>query len=121
MSPAALNRDSRGLLGVVEFSILPIEVRRFFWICEVTDGSTRAGHGHYRTTQVLLCLQGSVCAAITGKEGNGRNVILTPGDIEVVEPRKWLVLSEFAKGTVLGVFADLPYDANDYINDVQYL
>ena len=61
--------DPRGSLCPVEFSNLPIDVKRIFYVYGVPDRKIRGEHSHYNTNQILICITGS-CTVICkdGKE-----------------------------------------------------
>lgn len=52
--------DERGSLGVAEFSGLPFVPKRFFWLHAVSEGSTRASHGHRECEQLVFVQQGTI-------------------------------------------------------------
>ena len=107
--------DDRGMLGVSEFSALPFQPQRFFWLCGVGQGENRAGHGHKTCHQFLICLQGSLRASVLNKTGLVSDQVLQTGDSLHLLPRQWLDLFEFSADAVLGVYADQPYNFDDYI------
>ena len=61
--------DTRGSLCPIEFSDLPIAVKRIFYVHDVPDRKLRGAHSHHTTNQILVCLSGS-CTVICkdGKE-----------------------------------------------------
>lgn len=109
--------ESRGQLGVAEFSHLPFIPRRMFWITDVPTATSRAGHAHRTCTQLLIGLSGSTVATVTTEDGVSVATTLSVGNSLLIPPRHWLVLSDFAPGSVLGVLASEPYNPDDYITD----
>jgi hypothetical protein len=107
--------DDRGMLGVSEFSSLPFSPQRFFWLCGVGKGENRAGHGHKTCHQFLICLQGSLRVTVSNKYETVSDQVLHVGESLHLLPRQWLDLFEFSADAVLGVYADQPYDFDDYI------
>ena len=107
--------DERGVLGVSEFGVLPFVPQRFFWLCGVGKGENRAGHGHKTCHQFLICLQGSLRATVIDKHGPVSDQILKIGESLHLQPKQWLDLFEFSSDAVLGVYADQPYNFDDYI------
>ena len=114
--------DDRGALCPVEFSKLPIDINRIFYVYGVNDRKVRGKHSHFKTNQILICLAGSC------------KVICKDGDSEIEytlsEPSKCLFIPRMiwdeqiyeTDNTVLLVLSDTEYDKSDYIEDWdQYL
>ena len=112
-----IHRDSRGSLGVVEFTPLPFSPRRLFWIHEVAKGETRANHGHRVCEQLVFVQQGSVKGYTIDADGDRFDFELLLGDWVYVPVRHWLQINSFDDGTVVGVLASHPFDAEEYIDD----
>lgn len=110
-----IHHDSRGSLGVSEFGTLPFTPKRLFWINEVAAGETRANHGHRVCEQLVFVQQGSVSGHTLDSEGTRFDFDLCTGDWVYVPTRHWLQINTFAEGTVVGVFASHPFDAEEYI------
>ena len=113
-----LHRDSRGLLGVSEFANLPFQPKRFFWISDVSAGTSRAGHAHRTCTQLIFGVAGVIVATVTNPHGVSERSTLQPGDSLLIHPGNWLTLSDFTPHSVLGVLASQPYDPAEYITDI---
>ena len=84
--------DTRGSLCPIEFSDLPIAVKRIFYVHDVPDRKLRGAHSHHTTNQILVCLSGS-CTVIW--------------DEQIYNTDK----------TILLVLSDTQYDKDDYIKD----
>ena len=113
----SLFTETRGLLGVTEFSQLPFVPKRMFWITGVPPGASRAGHAHRTCTQLLIGLSGSIVASVTPQNGSPAETTLSVGTSLLIPPHHWLVLSDFSPGAVLGVLASEPYSPHEYIAD----
>lgn len=118
---ARVNRDERGVLAAIEFNAVPFEVKRIFWITEVTPGSSRAGHAHRTCEQFLFCVRGSITATVTDSARNTYSRTLATGETLYLPPLNWLELSDFSQGSVLGVLASQHYDRSEYIEDLSQL
>jgi len=114
-----INLDERGSLGVIEFSQIPFAPQRFFWIFGTPQNTSRAGHGHTMCEQFLLVQVGTVKIQVTNSENEVRLFILSPGDGYHLTTYNWLELLEFSSDAVLGVFASLPYDRDEYIDSLE--
>ena len=113
----SLFTETRGLLGVTEFSQLPFVPKRMFWITGVPSGASRAGHAHRTCIQLLIGLSGSVVATVTSRNGQPPATTLGVGNSLLIPPHHWLVLSDFSPGSVLGVLASEPYSSHEYVTD----
>lgn len=107
-------RDSRGSLTVVE-KLLPFEIKRFYYIYNVT--SKRGGHRHKKTIQALICLGGS--CEIYVHDGKREETILldSPSKCLILDPRDWHTMDKFSKGSTLLVLSSEYYDVDDYIDE----
>jgi UDP-2-acetamido-3-amino-2,3-dideoxy-glucuronate N-acetyltransferase len=114
-------RDHRGDLGIAEFEGLPFEPRRLFWISSVTPGETRANHGHRQCQQLVFVQHGAVAGFTIAAGGERLDFGLQQGEWVHVPVRHWLQLHSFDEGTIVGVLASHPFDADDYIDDVDQL
>jgi len=106
--------DSRGSLNVVE-KLLPFEIKRFYYIYDVTD--KRGGHRHKKTIQALICLGGS--CEIYVHDGDMEETILldSPSKCLILDPKDWHTMDRFTQGSTLLVFSSEYYDKNDYIDE----
>lgn len=106
--------DSRGSLSVVE-KLLPFEIKRFYYIYDVT--SKRGGHRHKKTIQALICLGGS--CEIYLNDGTKEEIVLldTPAKCLIIEPKDWHTMDKFTQNSTLFVFSSEYYDKNDYIDE----
>lgn len=106
--------DSRGTLNVVE-KLLPFDIRRFYYIYDVTD--KRGGHRHKKTIQALICLGGS--CEIYVNDGKKEEAILldSPSKCLILDPKDWHTMDKFTEGSTLLVFSSEYYDKDDYIDE----
>ena len=116
-----INLDERGSLGVIEFSQIPFTPQRFFWIFGTPQNTPRAGHGHTTCEQFLIVQAGVVKIRVTNCDNEVQNIILEPGDSYHLTTYNWLELFEFSSDAILGVFASIPYDRNEYIDSFEEL
>ena len=106
--------DTRGDLTVVE-KILPFDIKRFYYIYNVSD--QRGGHRHKKTVQALISLGGS-CEIYVNNGSNEETFLLdTPNKCLILEPQDWHTMDKFDKTTTLLVFASEHYDKDDYIDE----
>ena len=106
--------DERGHLTVVE-KILPFEIKRFYYIYDVS--SKRGGHRHKKTVQALISLGGSCEVYVNDGESQETFVLDTPNKCLIVDAKDWHTMDKFSKGTTLLVFASEYYNSEDYIDE----
>ena len=106
--------DARGNLTVVE-KLLPFEIKRFYYIYDVTN--KRGGHRHKKTIQALICLGGS--CEIYLNDGIKEEIVVldTPNKCLIVEPKDWHTMDKFTLGSTLLVFSSEFYDRDDYVDE----
>jgi hypothetical protein len=109
--------DPRGSLSVLDFAAdLPFVPVRMFWIFDVPPGGQRGAHAHKLCRQYLVCTRGSV--EIEAFDGvRTAQFTLNAGDYLDCLPRTYLTLTFKADHSVVNVFCDRPYEADDYIYD----
>jgi len=116
--PITVANDLRGSLAAVELGRdLPFAPARFFAVFGVPSKDVRGEHAHRECAQVLICLRGSVRCIVD--DGMKRDVVqLSRADTALyMPPMTWGSQFDYSDDAVLGVFASLPYDGDDYIRD----
>lgn len=106
--------DDRGSLTVVE-KILPFEIKRFYYIYNVS--SKRGGHRHHKTIQALISLNGSCEVYVNNGKEEQTFLLDSPDKSLILEPQDWHTMDKFSKDTILLVLASEYYDINDYIDE----
>lgn len=107
-------RDDRGNLTVVE-KVLPFEIKRFYYIYDVT--SQRGGHRHHKTIQALISLGGSCEVYVNDGKKEETFLLDAPNKCLILDPKDWHTMDRFSKNTTLLVFSSEFYDVNDYIDE----
>lgn len=110
--------DSRGSLVVSEYETgFPFMPRRSFLIYDVSEGQIRGDHAHKECEQFIVTMSGAVNCLLDN--GVDRAVItLDDPSVGLYLPAKtWCTLFEFSAGSVVQVYASLPYDDADYVRD----
>lgn len=110
--------DMRGSLSAIEFERhLPFVPQRFFSVYNVPSGDVRGQHAHKRCQQVLVCLSGSVTCLVDDGQQRVSYHLSDPSVALHMPAMTWGAQYKYSPDAVLGVFASLPYDADDYIRD----
>jgi hypothetical protein len=105
-------KDSRGNLTVIE-KILPFEIKRTYFIYEVTN--KRGGHRHKKTIQAFVCMGGSCEVYVNDGTKNEIFLLDSPDKCLIVNPKDWHTMDYFSNGAILLVLASEFYDHKDYI------
>jgi len=106
--------DERGSLTVVE-KILPFDIKRFYYIYDVSN--KRGGHRHKKTIQALISLGGSCEVYVNDGETETTFILDTPNKCLILDPKDWHTMDNFSKGSTLLVFSSEFYDKDDYIDE----
>lgn len=107
----------KGSLTVCDVGSLPFTPVRAYWIYDVPDGAGRGGHAHRKLTQAIFCLAGGFLLNVEDR-GSGSatsHYMKYPWEGILIPPGAWRDMWNFAPGTVALVFADRPYEEDDYI------
>jgi hypothetical protein len=110
--------DQRGRLTVIQpRQDVDFDVRRAFYLHDVTDGADRGAHAHRELIQLLIPVHGSF--TVVADDGFRRStfVLDNPSRGLYVSPMVWCDVTEFAPGTVLLCLASDEYDEADYYRD----
>jgi acetyltransferase-like isoleucine patch superfamily enzyme len=118
--PLRVAKDLRGSLAAIELGTdLPFTPARFFAVFDVPSKDVRGEHAHRACEQVLVALRGSVTCIVD--DGTQRTQVrLDRPDVGLYMPAMtWGTQYQYSPDSVLGVFASLPYDADDYIREYE--
>jgi hypothetical protein len=111
-------KDDDGTLVPIEFSDLPFEPKRIFYVCDVPKGEERGNHAHFETRQFLVCLQGSILVKLhDGKEL--KEYRLMPNQSILVERMIWDSQVFETGNDVLLSICSTSYNKSDYIEDFE--
>jgi dTDP-4-dehydrorhamnose 3,5-epimerase-like enzyme len=112
------NTDSRGSITICESGAqIDFVMKRARWVYGAPSDVTRGGHGHHRTTQLFIAVNGALTITVDDGERRERHRLESPGRGLYISPLVWIETSEFSTGTVLLMLASEPHDPADYIRD----
>jgi dTDP-4-dehydrorhamnose 3,5-epimerase-like enzyme len=115
-------RQVRGGDGVLTIGeSLPFSPSRWFTIREVPAGVTRGSHAHRVCEQLMIALAGR--CTVTADDGRHRRQFVLDGDGQAlhVPPLVWTAQHDWSPDACLLVLASHPYDADDYLRDLDEL
>lgn len=96
---------------------IPYKSKRIF-IIHGKKNYTRADHAHYRCSQFLIPLYGTIIVNYENKKGKFRKTLsLRKNNSLLLKPMTWCKINFNCDNSKLMVFCDLEYDPSDYIRD----
>ena len=105
------------LVPIESDSDIPFPIERIFYVFGVHNQNDRGKHSHYKTKQVLICLNGEV--SVLCKDGNKERiwVLNKPNQALYIPELIWDEQVYTKPDSVLLVLANTNYDESDYITD----
>jgi dTDP-4-dehydrorhamnose 3,5-epimerase-like enzyme len=113
-------QDERGVLVPINFSELPFEPKRLFYVMNVPKDIWRGGHAHYNTIQALICLKGRILIKIETKNIE-EEITLNEGQMYVIDKFTWDSQKFLDDNSILLVVCSTEYDREDYIFDKEII
>ena len=113
--------DARGNLSFVEqFTHIPFEIRRTYWLYDVPGGVARGGHAEINNEELIIALSGAF--EIVVNDGvHTKTFVLNRSYYGLYIPKGlWREIKEFSTNALALEFGSIPYSADDYIRDYDY-
>jgi len=107
--------DLRGKLTVID-KIIPFDIKRIFYIYDVT--ADRGNHGHKRNISALVCIKGTCKVRVNDGKSMDVYDLDAPEKILVLQPGEYRTMFDFSPDAVLMVMASEHYDADDYFDEL---
>lgn len=110
--------DRRGNLSFAEqFSQVPFEIKRTYWIYDVPGDAQRGGHAFKHTSEFIISLSGAFDVVLSN--GTEQHVFtLNRSYYGLLVPHGWWrVMNNFSTNSVALVLASTSYDPDDYLWD----
>ena len=110
--------DARGNLSFAEqFTHIPFEIRRVYWLYDVPGGVARGGHAEINNEELIIALSGAF--EIVVDDGiQSRTYVLNRSYYGLYIPKGlWREIKEFSTNALALEFGSIPYSVNDYIRD----
>ena len=105
-----------GTLTPLEDFELGMDIKRVFYIYGFDTQGTRGHHGHYNTTQIIICLVGSCIVSVTNNDFK-KKYCLDQQSAFVLPPGNSLIMSDFTPETILLVLCDKNFRDDKVFND----
>ena len=110
--------DPRGDLSVIEGNNqIPFDIKRIFYLYNISDAETRGAHAHKELEQVFVAIAGSF--EVTLDDGIEKKLfqLSKPWQGLYIPPMIWGDLNNFSSGSVCLVLASDIYKEDDYHRD----
>lgn len=111
-------QDSKGALGILDHSKIPFKVLRTFWITQVPENTSRGGHAHRTSKQLLISVGGIIDVEIEDLSSQKHQYQLSPSLNQALylPPLCWGFFT-FSKQAVALCMASDYFNEHDYIRD----
>ena len=112
--------DPRGNLSIIEqFSNVPFEIRRVYWIYDVPGGFDRGGHAYKESEEFIVALSGSFDVELDDGERKQTYQLNRSYNGLYVAKGMWRRMTNFSTNSLALVLASTDYSPDDYIMDYQ--
>lgn len=112
--------DVRGNLSIIEqFSQVPFEIRRVYWIYDVPGGFDRGGHAYKESEEFIVALSGSFDVELDDGEQKQTYQLNRSYNGLYVGKAMWRRMTNFSTNSLALVLASTDYNPDDYIMDYQ--
>ena len=110
--------DARGNLSFAEqFTHIPFEIRRVYWLYDVPGGVARGGHAEINNEELIIALSGAF-EIVVDDGAQSRTYVLNRSYYGLYIPKGlWREIKEFSTNALALEFGSIPYSVNDYIRD----
>ena len=97
---------------------IPFEIKRVYFINKLQNkDAVRGKHAHKELTQAIFCINGSFVLSLHDGRNKQEVLLNDPSSGVILGPMLWHEMKDFSKDCVILVFADGPYEKDDYIRD----
>ncbi len=108
--------------SLIPFSLkkdMPFKIKRIF-IINGKKNAIRADHAHYKCSQYLVAIQGSIVVSYENTKGKfKKNISFKNKKGLLLKPKTWCKVRFIHKNSILIVFCDREYEYYDYIEEYQ--
>ncbi|WP_342508863.1 FdtA/QdtA family cupin domain-containing protein [Sporosarcina sp. FSL K6-2383] len=110
--------DERGSLITIEnLKEIPFEVRRVYYLYNLTADKARGFHAHKKLKQLFICVHGSCKVLLDDGISKKEYHLTNPNQAVLCDSLVWREMFDFSNDCVFLVLADQFFDEEDYIRD----
>lgn len=110
-------RDDRGALCILEYPIVPFDIKRIYYLFDLNTGTDRGSHAHRELRQILVTVSGSCEIHLTDGRDEFNFQLNSPAVGLHIPPGFWRRIGNFSGGATVMVIASMQFDEGDYIRD----
>ena len=96
---------------------IPFDIKRIFYVYGVKDQDDRGKHSHYKTKQVLICLNGNIDVIVDDGTHRKKYRLSKPNQALYIPEMIWDEQVYESEESVLLVLANTHYDTKDYVEN----
>lgn len=109
------HRVKGNLTAINNFSELPFDVKRVYFLYDVPGGEARGGHAHKELQQLIVAASGSFDLIVDDGKVKRTFHLNRPYQGILMPSGLWRELNNFSSGSICLVLASLEYSEDDYI------
>jgi len=96
---------------------IPFDIKRVFYVYVVKDQDDRGKHSHYKTKQILICLNGNIDVIVDDGVHRKKYRLSKPNQALYIPEMIWDEQVYKSEESVLLVLANTHYDIKDYVEN----
>ncbi len=108
-----------GTLVQLQSPEVPFQIKRIYFIKDVSVDAVRGAHTHKETIQLLFCIKGSIIIVLDDGVTKEKVFLDKPNVGVLLEPGVWHEMQEFKKDTILLILASKRHEPADYVRNYQ--
>lgn len=98
---------------------IPFIIKRVYFILKSRSNLPRGSHAHYKTQQILFCIQGSIKMILDNGKKKEEIILNQPETGIILDKMIWHEMHNFQKDTILLVLASRKYEEKDYLRNYE--
>lgn len=106
-----------GLICLENKKDIPFEVKRVYYIYELSKDQIRGAHAHKELQQLMIALKGSFDVVLDNGEKKKVFQLDHAGYGLLIEPGVWHEMKNFSSDAICLMLASMKYGEDDYIRD----
>lgn len=110
---------SEGLISIETNLSVPFEVKRVYYLYNISNDLVRGEHAHKELYQLIIGLNEGFRIILDDGRKKKDFFLSNPNEGLLIVPGIWRILSDFSKDSVCLVLASDYYKESDYIRDYQ--
>ena len=110
-----IHRVKGNLTAINNFSELPFDVKRVYFLYDVPGGEARGGHAHKELQQLIVAASGSFDLIVDDGKVKRTFHLNRPYQGILMPSGLWRELNNFSSGSICLVLASHEYSEDDYI------